>query len=165
MTQLLQPGDVPAWSGDDPPASIDDIFAEETWPAIWPRLVYHFATTAERDAGLAGLGPTDTAAAYVKDINVFFVWGGTAFRPVGGRRANGSVAVASLAQDVSATIAVTFPVGLFTAAPRVMLTSGHSRLTVAYSAITTSGFTITAVNYSSGGMAASSTIAWSAEQL
>ena len=63
MTQILQPGDVPALAGDDLAPDIDNVFAEQTWPALWPRLVYHYATTGARDAGLAGLGPTDSACA------------------------------------------------------------------------------------------------------
>lgn len=79
MTQILQPGSVPAWSGDDPASEIDNVFAEQTWPALWPMLVFAYANAADRDAELAGLSSTSVAVAYLKDEKRFTYWNGTAF--------------------------------------------------------------------------------------
>lgn len=79
MTQLLQPGDVPAWSGDTPADQIDNVFAEETWPVLSQMVFYSYANSIARDAGLAGLSPTQVALAYLKDEKRWTYWNGTAF--------------------------------------------------------------------------------------
>lgn len=77
MSQILQPGSVPAWSGDDPASDIDNVFAEQTWPVLSMMLVYSYANAAARDAELAGLSPTQMVLAYLKDEKRFTYWNGT----------------------------------------------------------------------------------------
>jgi hypothetical protein len=80
VTQLLQPGNVPAWDGDDPAADIASIFSEQTWPVLWKRLDYSYSTTIARDAELPGLGPTDRVLAWVDaDGGYLTRWNGTAW--------------------------------------------------------------------------------------
>lgn len=82
MTQELQPGNVPAWSTDDPANQIADIFANETWPELWPGLVRSYANTAARNAELSGLSTTDRVFAYVEADGALTRWTGTAWEEV-----------------------------------------------------------------------------------
>ena len=83
MTQSLQPGNVPAWSGDDPSNTIADIFANETWPELWGKFTYTYANTGARDAELAGLGPSDAAFAFTRDTSTLWGWTGTTWAAIG----------------------------------------------------------------------------------
>lgn len=56
-----------------------------TWAALLEvlakRVVITFNTVAERDSALAGLGPSDTAYAFIEDKGWLTRWTGTTFKP------------------------------------------------------------------------------------
>lgn len=165
MTQLLQPGNVVALDGSEPPSQIDNVFAEQTWEGIWPRLCYHYATTGARDAELAGLGPSDSALAYVRDINVLFVWSGTAWKPIN-RRLTGTVSIPNVAANGGLQqVAVAFPAGMFTSAPRLALAVANTRYQPGFSGLSATGFTFDVSNYTSGTPGTAVTGHWTAEQV
>ena len=81
MSDLLPPGNMPAPNADgDDVKDFPDFFASNMWPSLWPRIIHRYATTAARDADLAGLGSADRAFAYVDAIDAMTKWNGTAWR-------------------------------------------------------------------------------------
>lgn len=69
----------------------------------------------------------------------------------GPRDAHGRVVLPAYATGTGGSIAVTFPEGTFEQAPDVFLTSGDSRLGLAATAVTATGFTISISNRTTGG--------------
>ena len=57
-------------------------FDQDRWSFLWPRMVLPYANAAARDAELAGLGPTDSAFAYLKDVKALTAWTGSVWRVV-----------------------------------------------------------------------------------
>lgn len=161
MTQDLQPGSVPAWAGDTPSSEIDDVWADEMWPAIWPKLVYTFDSVAARDAEISGLGPLDVAYAFVKDSKTFWRWNGSAWALAAPWVQRGSVAVGAVAAGGGTTIPVTFANDFGTAAYTAVFELNSTRLSAIPTAKSGTGFTLGVNNFTSGGSSAG-TIVWAA---
>lgn len=80
MSDLLPPGNMPAPNADgDDTRDFPGFFASDMWPSLWPRLIHRYATTAARDADLAGLGAADRAFAWVDASGSLTAWTGAAW--------------------------------------------------------------------------------------
>lgn len=72
---------MPAPNSDgDNTSDFPAFFASTMWPSLWPRLIQRYATTATRDADLAGLSAADRAFAWVDALACVTVWNGTVWR-------------------------------------------------------------------------------------
>ena len=80
MTDFLPPGNTPAWADADPANQIAQIWAQDMWPVLWPRMLPAYDNAAARDADLTGLGPSDVAFAFLKDKKVATYWTGSAWK-------------------------------------------------------------------------------------
>lgn len=87
--------------------------------------------------------------------------------PAGPRVATGTTAALGVINiDASATVAIVFPVGLFTQPPIVSAICSNGRVTISYetAGLTKDGVTLRANNWSSGNMPAGALIQWTAIQ-
>jgi hypothetical protein len=85
MTDLVPPGNMPLPSVAEAGANESAYWQGDFWDSLWPRLIHSYATSAERDAELAGLSPTSLAVAYLRDTKLFTYWNGTAWVSLSGR--------------------------------------------------------------------------------
>lgn len=94
MTDILPPGDAPAWADSDAASTIAQTWQQDMWPSLWPRMVHEYATAGARDADLAGLAPTDVAFAWIAATKQVTAWDGTGWVPIAGKmpRATGTLA-------------------------------------------------------------------------
>lgn len=165
MTQILQPGNVPALSSDDPANQIADVFAEETWPLLWPGLLRSYANTAARDAELAGLGSSDRAFAFVEDSRTFWRWTGSAWALAAPWSQSGTFSVGAIAANSTGiTQTVTFANPFPSANYDVRYDLAASRLSGGVStspARTASGFLAAISNFTSSATPAV-TVRWTA---
>ncbi len=103
MTDILPPGDAPAWADGDAASTIAQTWQQDMWPALWPRMVHAYADVAARDADLAGLAPTDVAFAWIAATKQLTTWAGSAWVPIGGKmpRATGTLAASVSVGDAA----------------------------------------------------------------
>lgn len=153
MTDILPPGNTPAWADADPANQIAQIWAGNMWPALWPKMVFTYANTAARDADLVGLGPSDAAYAYLSDKAWLTRWTGTAWRPVhpvwGSQAGTFSAGLATITHNLG------FTPTLFLAFARV----GATPVTVAWQTGTTNTTTAVVRAWDGSGSAYVGTIA------
>lgn len=84
MPDLIPPGDTPILTEADAANQIAAVM-RETYAALWPRTVIAYDSAAARDADLAGLSPTDSAFAWLRDKKQVTAWTGTAWVPIAGK--------------------------------------------------------------------------------
>lgn len=162
MTQTLQPGNVPALSSDDPANQIADVFAEETWPEIWPGLLRSYATAGARDAELAGLGSTDRVFAFVEDTRTFWRWNGSAWALAAPWSQTGTFSVGAIAASGGGTTqAVTLANPFPSANYDVRFDLNSTRLGATAVSKSGAGFTAGLNNFTSSATSAG-TVRWTA---
>lgn len=162
MSDLLPPGNFPAPDAGDDPRQFPDFFASDMWPAMYPRLVFSYATPAARDADLTGLGPTDRAFVFVESQKALWRWNGSAWSLAAPWVQKGTLSLATDGTN-QATAAVTFATA-FTSAPYIKIQSQTGASTAATTwntwatSVTTTGFTANAVRNNTTSM----TLQWEA---
>ena len=163
-TQIIQPGNVPAWSNDTPANEIAEVFEQDIWPVVFQKLLFSYANEGARLAELAGLGSSDRAFAFDEDTKTFWRWTGTAWALAAPWVQRGSFAVPGISAGGGVTSAVTFTNPFPGTAYTVVYELNSTRLSAVTSAIPSkaaSGFTAGINNFTTGS-SSSGTVTWEA---
>jgi hypothetical protein len=122
VTDILPPGNTPAWADSDPAADIAQIWQGDMWPALWPRLLPSYANAAARDADLVGLGALDVAFAWLKDKAAITYWTGSAWANVTRATQRGTDSITPSAANTPTKKTINLTAGMFTTPPHIDLT-------------------------------------------
>lgn len=145
-----------------------------TWAALLEvlakRVVITFNSTTERDAALAGLGPSDVAYAYVEAQKALWRWNGTTWAPATVWRQQGTVtfgAVPAMSGGVAGGISdifITFPVPFTSGGyiPTLVTSLQAPQVSISVVARTATQLQLRVQNFTSVASSAGATLYWSA---
>lgn len=142
----LPPNDFPWFDADSDRRDFPAFFADQVLQWAYTRLILRYATTALRDADLAGLGAGDRAFAYIDALDCVTHWTGTVWT-----HKNAPFAMAAGSYSKTVTVApanivgpvwITFPVGRFTVTPIITFGTAGTKCVGLASSITAAGFNL-----------------------
>lgn len=95
-----------------------------------------------------------------------YYWNGTTWAPIGlFAVAAGQASTNDISNGATKSVNISFPSGRFSQIPRLLFGSGHSRITMGYTTISTTGATINFSNFSGGPASGNITCDWEAVQM
>lgn len=166
MPDYLAPGDMPAPHIDDKIKDFPAFFAAQMWSHLWPQLLGSYANAADRDAELAGLGPSDRVFAFVEDSRTLWRWTGATWALAAPWEQSGTIGLGSVAAggslsgDLSIAFPLEFPSATWVPSLEVSFQAAPCRLTIVSRAKT--GMQVRVNNYTSSASASGATVYWSA---